>query len=197
MQWAPALCVTMIAPMVSAMSARAEPVTVRGVDHVAVTVPDIDEATAFFKNTFACEAFYRVGPYPEVGEFGKMLDVPPETELVGFQLMRCGSGANIEIFEYKHPNANIDYPRNSDRGGHHIAFYVDDLDREIKRLQRMGITVLGDAANMNGDGPHAGSRWIYFKAPWGLTLELVSYPDGMAYEKTTEKRLWDPRYPSR
>ena len=30
--------------------------------------------------------------------------------------------------------------------------------------------------------PGEGKRWIYFLAPWGMQFELVSYPDGKAWE---------------
>ena len=46
-------------------------------------------------------------------------------------------------------------------------------------------------------GPSAGQTWIYFRAPWGLQLELVSYPNGKAYEHDYDSRLWDPRHPER
>ncbi|PKO81770.1 MAG: glyoxalase, partial [Betaproteobacteria bacterium HGW-Betaproteobacteria-13] len=41
--------------------------------------------------------------------------------------------------------------------------------------------------------PLKGLTWIYFMSPWGMQLELVSAPDGRAYELTTSERLWDPR----
>ncbi|MEH6578374.1 MAG: hypothetical protein V7731_15025 [Amphritea sp.] len=41
-------------------------------------------------------------------------------------------------------------------------------------------------------GANAGESWVYFMTPWGMQLELVSYPNGMAYEKDTESRLFAP-----
>jgi hypothetical protein len=41
-------------------------------------------------------------------------------------------------------------------------------------------------------GPSAGLRWVYFVSPWGMTMELVSYPGGMAYEAGTKDILWRP-----
>jgi hypothetical protein len=42
------------------------------------------------------------------------------------------------------------------------------------------------------DGPAAGQTINYFRAPFGF-VELISYPKGMAYEKTAQTKLWDPR----
>jgi hypothetical protein len=33
---------------------------------------------------------------------------------------------------------------------------------------------------------------VYFVSPWGMTMELVSYPKGMAYEASAKDILWTP-----
>jgi hypothetical protein len=33
------------------------------------------------------------------------------------------------------------------------------------------------------EGAAAGQSILYFFAPWGLQMELISYPKGMTYEK--------------
>jgi hypothetical protein len=43
------------------------------------------------------------------------------------------------------------------------------------------------------DGPAAGQTINYFHAPFGTFIELISYPEGMAYETTAPIPLWDPR----
>ena len=47
------------------------------------------------------------------------------------------------------------------------------------------------------EGPAAGQTILYFQAPWGLQLEAISYPDGMAYEKGAETVLWSPKNPDK
>ena len=51
--------------------------------------------------------------------------------------------------------------------------------------------VLGEPT-VRDAGPHAGQTWIYFLTPWGMQLELVSFPNGKSYEKETTARLWHP-----
>jgi hypothetical protein len=46
------------------------------------------------------------------------------------------------------------------------------------------------------EGPAAGQTILYFQAPWGLQFEAISYPEGMAYEKTSETKLWDAKNPA-
>ena len=45
-------------------------------------------------------------------------------------------------------------------------------------------------------GPSEGQRWVYFRAPWGMQFELVSFPDGKAYETDAPTRLWHPANPA-
>jgi glyoxylase I family protein len=62
-----------------------------------------------------------------------------------------------------------------------VALYVDDLDAAIEVLHDNDIEVLGTPTASKG--PHEGQRWIYFRAPWGMQFELVSYPGGKAFDR--------------
>jgi catechol 2,3-dioxygenase-like lactoylglutathione lyase family enzyme len=87
-------------------------------------------------------------------------------------------------------------PRNSDIGGHHIAIYVDDIAVAADWLRAKGIRTLMGPIPVD-EGPAAGQRILYFYAPWGLQLEAISYPQGMAYEKDGGPVLWSTRDPAR
>jgi hypothetical protein len=90
-------------------------------------------------------------------------------------------GSNIELFQYSAPDQRREIPKNSDIGGHHIAFYVDDIAAAVAYLKAQGVQVLAGPLPVT-EGPAAGQTINYFLAPWGLQLELISYPRGMAYE---------------
>jgi hypothetical protein len=47
------------------------------------------------------------------------------------------------------------------------------------------------------EGPAAGQSILYFSAPWGLQMELISYPKGMAYEKDSKSVLWSTKEPAK
>lgn len=118
------------------------------------------------------------------------LNVHPEATLVEIRFYRCFNGSNFEVFNYSSPDQRLDQPRNSDIGGHHLAFYVEDLDVAVDYLKGHGIQVLGDPTLSSGASK--GQRWVYFLAPWGMQFELVSFPQGKAYESQTPLRLWMP-----
>jgi len=166
----------------------------RGTDHIGFTVPDLDEAVAFFVNVLGCEELYGIGPVRADDTWmQEQLNVHPRAEFHN-RLLRCKFGSNFEIFEYSAPGQNLTLPRNSDIGGFHLAFYVDDFDAALAFLKRKGLRILGEPV-VRTEGPVSGQTWIYFLSPWGMQLELVSFPNGKGYEKDTPRRQWHAAYP--
>ena len=166
----------------------------RGTDHLGFTVPNLEQAVDFFVEVLGCEAFYDLGPFSSDGDWMQThLDVHPRAVMRRLKFLRCKSGSNFELFEYESPDQNRRQPKNSDVGGHHLAFYVDDLEAAIAYLKAHGVRILG--APTRSRNASAGQTWVYFLAPWGMQLELVSYPQGKAYEQETERRLWHPAHP--
>ena len=155
----------------------------RRVDHIGLTVPDLDQAHDFLVNVLGCEYLYSLGPFehPDDDWMRTHLNVHPRAVMVENRWFRCGDQAIFEIFHYESPDQAVVVPANSDIGGHHVAFYVDDLDQAIDYLRGQGVTVLQGPTRSRG--PAEGNRWIYFLSPWGLQFELVSYPGGKAWDR--------------
>ncbi len=159
----------------------------RGVDHVGFTVPDLDEATRFLVDVLGCEYLYSLGPFLDAGTWmSDHLDVHPRATIPENRFFRCGGQAIFEVFQYTAPDQRRSVPRNSDIGGHHVALYVDDLDAAVAHLRSHDVAVLGTPTASTG--AHQGQRWVYFRAPWGMQLELVSYPDGKAVDPRAAAR---------
>ena len=169
----------------------------KGTDHIGFTVPDIEEATRFFVDVIGCTLVYSLGRIedPTGNWMTRHLNVNARAVIRDLRLLRCGHGINFEIFEYQIDEQVRKQPRNSDFGGHHLAFYVDNFDNALEYLRRQGLDIIGQPT-VRTEGPSAGQTWVYFLSPWGMQLELVSYPDGRAYENTARTLLWHPAKPS-
>jgi len=164
-----------------------------GTDHVGFTVPDIEMATRFFVDVIGCSLVYEVGPFQAPDDWMQThLGVDRRAVIPKLRMLRCKTGASFEIFEYDLEGARTAPPRNSDVGGHHLAFYVEDISAAVAYLKAHGITVQGEPTTMES-GPSKGLTWVYFLSPWGMQLELVSYPSGMAVLHGNPAALWSPK----
>ena len=101
-----------------------------GTDHVGFTVPDLEAATRFFVDVIGCSPVYEIGPFQSDDDWMQVhLGVDPRAVIRKLRMFRCKTGASFEVFEYALHGANATPPRNSDVGGHHLAFYVEDMGR--------------------------------------------------------------------
>jgi catechol 2,3-dioxygenase-like lactoylglutathione lyase family enzyme len=153
-----------------------------GLDHIGITVPDLAEADRFFVDVLGCEYLYTLGPYrhDDTDWMSDHLAVHPRAVMERLHFYRCGGRAVFEVFQYTAPEQHTVPLRNSDVGGHHVALYVADMDAAV-HLHTHGVCVLGEPTVSRG--PSEGQRWVYFLAPWGMQFELVSYPDGKAFDR--------------
>ncbi len=170
----------------------------RGHDHTGITVPDVKAATAFFTDVIGCSHAMSFGPFrDDKGTFMQdVVNVNPRAVIEEISMVRCGYGSNIELFQYKAPDQATTLPKNSDFGGHHIALYVDDIDKAAAYLKSKNVQTMQGPIPVT-EGPAAGQSILYFLTPWGMQMELISYPKGMAYEKGASSVLWTTTEPAK
>ena len=159
-----------------------------GMHHIGITVPDIAEGIAFFKAVFGAVEVFHTGPFDVDASFmTNKLGAAADSRIRDLVFLRCGAGTSVELFEYS--GEDVSPPkRSSEVGGMHLCFEVEDVFASAERLKAQGIELL-EGPNRVEDGPLAGFDWIYFRAPWGLMLEVASF-DTLGYEKTSPHRLW-------
>lgn len=167
----------------------------QGTDHIGITVPDLDEAERFFVEVLGAVHVYTLGPKRADDDWMSVqLGVHPRTEIREIRFYRLGNGSNLELFQYDSADGQNPQPRNSDIGGYHLALYVDDMDAAVAHLRAHDVEIMGEP--VASAGASEGQRWLYFRSPWGLQLELVSFPRGKAYEAAAPVRLWHPAHPA-
>jgi catechol 2,3-dioxygenase-like lactoylglutathione lyase family enzyme len=166
---------------------------VRAIEHVGITVPDMEQATRFFVEAFGAEKLYDMldeplgGPEVEAG-----LGIAPGAVINVIRMLRLGNGPNLELFTYSGvKQAQPVVP--SDFGIQHICIYVDDIDAAVDRLEKAGGILLSRPGVLPGGDAGNGNRYVYTRTPWGSTIELVTYPSAQAYERKTELRRWRPQ----
>jgi catechol 2,3-dioxygenase-like lactoylglutathione lyase family enzyme len=164
-----------------------------GIDHVGINVPDLQQAVDFFSDIFGFSEVTQLGPFPLDDTWKKNNNMHLSTGAVTIKMVHAGTGASIEVFSYEDNHGNKQHPGSDDIGASHIGFYTADMNDAVAYLKSKGIQLLGEPFTMPS-GDTEGETWIYFLAPWGAKMELVSYPYGKGYEKNNpEKVLWSPK----
>ncbi len=166
----------------------------QGGEHLGLTVPDLDEAHAFLVDVLGAVMVFDGGTIGDADTMTRVLGAKAG-DSARYRFYRLGRGLNLEVFQYATADERGRHPGNHQAGGHHLALYVDAIGPAVAHLRAHGIAV--DDPEHIARGPAAGSDWVYFRAPWGLQMELVSYPHGKGYEAGAAVRLWHPGHPER
>lgn len=166
------------------------------VDHIGLTVPNLDDASKFYCEIFGAKELYRLGPF-DAAEIPEMEDGSDWTEAhvnvkgarLTLAMLSISPNMMLELFEYERPvNANKTPPSNADYGGHHIAFKVSDITKASEYLAAKGCKVMPGRIDIN-EGPSSMARVQYVLDPWGNQLELVEY-DKLEWMKNSEYKSY-------
>jgi glyoxylase I family protein len=135
---------------------------VKRLDHVSYTVSDLDRSVDFY-------AKFGYEPVNRYTASGPELDVAVATDHadMDIQVMRRPDGAMLELISYvRQPSERA--ARNSVVGAAHLAFVVGDIQAAYEELTADGVEFLSEP---NTD--RYGERWVYFRDPDGITVELM------------------------
>ena len=167
--------------------------TATNVDHLGVTVPNLQQAVTFFTEVLgACFLFsFEEGPDTKNPvNLKEAFGVPADSKLK-IAMLRLGPTLNLELMEYESPGQRQVMPKNSDFDAPHIAFFVSDMDAASDYLNEHGCKLFSGPL-LSSEGPKAGQSIRYFATPWGMYLEILSRPTHMPYEQQTTSRLFGP-----
>jgi catechol 2,3-dioxygenase-like lactoylglutathione lyase family enzyme len=147
-------------------------VKTKGVNHVGVTVPNLEATVAWYREMFEIEpVFYIEGSGPEVDAAVEVAGA--EIHAAYFLFGNVG----VEFLEYRQPEGRAFDLRNCDIGAAHICFEVDDIQAIYERLGAKGVHFNSPpAADDDEDSPLRGTKYAYFRDLHGLQLELFQVP---------------------
>jgi len=141
---------------------------VSGVDHIGITVSDMERTIRFFREVLGAEV---TEPHT--------YEDPAIAHAVGFDAVKsiiCQAnvgGKRFELLQYLTPEGRppADH-RPCDTGHMHIALAVEDIDAVLKRMEEAGFTAAGPI--QHGLGKTRLSA-IYCYGFDGLVIELIDY----------------------
>ncbi|WP_199520225.1 VOC family protein [Fulvimarina endophytica] len=169
---------------------------IRAIDHAGVTVPDIEEATRFLESAFGAVIVYAVLPKDGPDQAGEgpeaELGRTSGTRIVHMRLLRIGDGASLELFQMA-DGEQRDAVRLQDFGLTHIGLYVDDIDEASAAIKAAGGELLKGPHPLAGVEDRPGNAGIYGRSPWGMLIELITYPGGIDYTDDAAAIRWTPR----
>ncbi|WP_117879709.1 methylmalonyl-CoA epimerase [Aureibaculum luteum] len=125
------------------------------IEHIGIAVKDLDTSNSLFEKLLGKAAY-------------KLEEVASEGVITSF----FKSGPNkIELLAATTPESPIaKFLEKKGEGIHHIAFAVDDIKSEIKRLKKEGFTVLNDKPKKGADNKLV--AFLHPKSSNGVLIEL-------------------------
>ena len=125
------------------------------VEHIGIAVKNLDNANALFKKLFN-QDHYKVEEVPSEG--------------VSTSFFQLGE-TKIELLQASNPESSIaKFISKRGEGIHHIAFEVEDIDSEIKRLLKEGFELINDSPKDGADNKKI--CFLHPKSTNGVLIEL-------------------------
>jgi catechol 2,3-dioxygenase-like lactoylglutathione lyase family enzyme len=167
----------------------------RGIDHIGLTVADVESAEKFLIDGLGAEFVYETLGFQDEPFHGpdleKFVDIPQGSSVNLIRMYKLGNGPGIELIHYTTTDQRPAL-RTCDIGWQHIALYVDDLEAAVTRFVKAGGQQLGPIRDLPGAESGAGNKLCYLRAPFGAWVELLTYPTEPPYTRTTRLRRWTP-----
>lgn len=125
------------------------------VEHIGIAVKNIEDASLVFDKIFGKSAYK---------------DERVESEHVTTRFYKMGE-TKIELLDSDNKDSAISKFIDKKGGGmHHIAFHVDDIYAEIKRLKELGFTILNEEPKEGADNKLI--SFLHPKSTAGVLIEL-------------------------
>jgi catechol 2,3-dioxygenase-like lactoylglutathione lyase family enzyme len=146
---------------------------IRRVNHVSITVRDVDKVVAFFR-----EAFGLARVWPAYEYRGEMIDRVTGFPGTHLKISKVEvEDVVLEFIQYLAPQGRDLGLRTNDVGCPHIGFTVDDIETMHRSLSAKGVR-FKSAPQWNRDTSHPMFGWgiAYLWGPEDMTLELMQPP---------------------
>lgn len=129
---------------------------IKGLDHVAIAVNEIDEALEIYQHQLALKL-----------EEVKVV----EQQRVRAAILHAGD-LKIELLEPTDAESAVaKFLEKKGEGIHHIALLVSDIEKHLKELKEKGVFLIDDKPRIGAEGGKI--AFIHPKSTKGVLIELV------------------------
>lgn len=149
----------------------------RNIDHVTLSVRDIDEATTFFHKAFGAKVIVD-DPHegmPVGGSVNEAVFGMPRGAVWTHRRVLAIGPSHLEMFQFVTDHQQR-AAHSYDLGLAHFAIYVDDLAQAAHDFKTAGgkmYPTYGPTGLASTIYPHQG--WAYGETPWGTVVEMVTF----------------------
>lgn len=141
----------------------------KAANHIGIPVSDLDQSLRFYRDVFGVEPEF----VTEYGDRSLSERLRVEDPRIRIAFLKLAAGVAIELLEFRSPRSRAYSLRDSDVGATHVCLEVEDIDSAFAELQAKGVDCYADPFLEPGPGPFAGTRWLFFKDPDGISFELL------------------------
>jgi methylmalonyl-CoA/ethylmalonyl-CoA epimerase len=128
---------------------------VKGINHIAIVVPDINEALGFWRDALGLELSH-------------VEEVPEQETRVAF--LPTG-GSEVELVQPTTETSGMArYMLKRGPGMHHICFEVEHIEETLARLKEKGIQLINEEPAVGAGGKKI--AFIHPKSTGGVLVEL-------------------------
>lgn len=125
------------------------------IEHLGIAVKNLEESNQLFSKLFGKNAY-------------KLEKVESEGVATSFFMM---GESKIELLEATNPNSAIaKFIEKKGEGIHHIAFEVENIEKEIERLKNEGLVFIADTPKKGADNKRI--CFLHPKSTNGVLIEL-------------------------
>jgi methylmalonyl-CoA/ethylmalonyl-CoA epimerase len=129
--------------------------TIKKIDHIAIVVPDIDEALKFWRDVLGLELSH-------------VEEVPEQESRVAF--LPTG-GSEVELVQPTSDTSGMArYMAKRGPGMHHISFAVDNIEEMLAQLKEKGVQLINEEPTIGAGGTKI--AFIHPKSTGGVLVEL-------------------------
>jgi len=132
---------------------------IKRVHHIGIAVNSLKESAALFERLLGVKAHIEGAPCQKVSE----------------AIFKISDGMEINLLEPTGPDSTVaKFLEKRGEGLHHIALEVDDIDTELKKMEKKGFQLIDERGR---EGAAGQIGFLHPKSVSGVLVELVQPRD--------------------